>query len=135
MESVKRVFADFDKDGDGTLTADELADAFSGQLSSYEVDAAVHQALIEAVDADDGTLVFTAPGDAATQEQGIDFDHFLQLLQVNADNVGEDLALYDDRLSNHTSRNVSGDVNAMIKAQRESSRKKNGGGLFSCCFS
>lgn len=37
MESVRRVFAEMDTDGSGTLTAEEIAASFGAHLSPYEV--------------------------------------------------------------------------------------------------
>lgn len=82
IESVRRVFEDLDKDGDGNLDTNEVAAAFMGHLDEYEVDAAVHQALLESF-----------VGDRAE----IDFDHFMKLLQ-SGEYLG-DLELYDDRIN------------------------------------
>jgi Ca2+-binding EF-hand superfamily protein len=126
VESVQRVFQNLDKDGDGALDANEVAAAFSGHLDDYEVDAAVHEALMEAF-ADEGEDAGDEEG--ALKHQRIDFDHFLRLLQTGR--YLEDLELYDDRLSEHSSRVVTGE----FKPVAQSDRKGGGiGSLFKCCM-
>ncbi|GAB4824010.1 hypothetical protein N2152v2_011056 [Parachlorella kessleri] len=125
LESVRRVFAEIDTDGSGTITADEIASSIGTHLSPYEVDAAVHLALLEAAG-------------GAQQGEGaphIDFDRFLELLRGG----DESLDYFDDRLSNHTSRRNTRDLSdaaAAALGRRETSRKQpqrsNNGGC-SCC--
>ena len=129
VDSVRRVFQDLDKDGDGFLGASEIAAAFSGHLDTYEVDAAVHEALLEAVgpeidqeDGQDGT-----ENNKGKEEATIDFQHLLKLLQATP---VEDLGLFDDRLSVHSSRYPS--VN--LDDELAPSPSKGGlAALFGCC--
>ena len=116
VESVKRVFEGLDTDGDGELSASEIAAAFSGHLCPYEVDAAVHEALVEAAGPNAGK-------DKSTPK--ISFDHLLKLLQSRG--PADDLGLYDDRLSVHSSRHASGNLDDIIG--------RNGKKGFLCCFS
>lgn len=92
IESVKHVFESLDSDGDGKLEATEIAAALSKQLTDYEVDAAVHSALLEAV----------GDGENDKDSQNIDFDTFLRLIQQ----CDGDLDVFDDRLSRHASREM-----------------------------
>lgn len=119
VDSVKRVFEELDKDGDGELDADEIAAAFSGHLCPYEVDAAVHEALVEAAGPN---------GEKGKEAPKINFDHLLQLLQ--SPTAVDDLGLFDDRLSVHSSRYASGNIDDMIAAQK----RGQGGKGFLCCF-
>lgn len=48
MEAARRAFAQLDTDGSGALQGDEISAAFASNLSAFEVDAALHQALLEA---------------------------------------------------------------------------------------
>ena len=48
LEAARRAFAELDTGGRGELGAAEIASAFGSHLTPYEVDAAVHQALLEA---------------------------------------------------------------------------------------
>ena len=120
-DSVQRVFTGLDKDGDGQLSAAEIGAAFSG-LCPYEVDAAVHAALVDAAGAE------TDDNDGGGAK--IDFQHLLSLLQ--SESGMNDLSFFDDRLSDHTSRHLSGDVDEMMAEERRQKRQQ---GLFGCCFS
>lgn len=142
VESVRRVFEELDTDGDGELDAKEIAGAFSGHLCPYEVDAAVHEVLIESVgpwDESEPSSTENTGGSTTTNDGGgngaagletmpstkIDFQHLLRLLQTG-DGL-DDLNFFDDRLSNHTSRHASENLDELF-----ASEKKNRG-LF-CCF-
>jgi hypothetical protein len=133
VESVERLFRELDGDGDGELAPEEIAAALSGGLCEYEVDAAVHEALLEALEApedgpgcliDDldapqtqdsegagskaaagGTFKQQSLGRPSSRAHAIDFQHFLRLLQEEPD-----AALFDDRLSAHTSRAVTAEL-------------------------
>ncbi len=60
LESVRRVFAEIDTDGSGTITADEIASSIGTHLSPYEVSAA------------DPCMVHRAPGVSMfTPQQGL----------------------------------------------------------------
>ena len=107
IEMVRRVFDELDEDQDGSLSAREIAAAFEGALSIPEVDAAVHNVLVEV---------------AARQEQSqfnystnktITFDEFIDFM--SSEN-GLRSTLFPDRLYE-----VEDDVPA----------KKNAG---FCCF-
>ena len=134
VESVRRVFQELDKDGDGELDAKEIAAAFSGHLCPYEVDAAVHEALIESVG--QPTVPETSSGENTgstingdeTTNSKIDFQHLLRLLQ-SGDGL-DDLMFFDDRLSNHSSRYPSENLDELFAAD-----KKGGIGRLFCCFS
>lgn len=129
IASVRHIFSELDKDKDGALDAEEIAAAFSGHLCEYEVDAAVHEALIEAVGVPDGTEDGTADGGVKSGDtRRIDFDSFVRLLQTGS--VLDDLRLYDDRLSNHTSRRNSGNLDDFERARKGVKR----GGGFLCCL-
>ncbi|KAL4423095.1 hypothetical protein ABPG77_004778 [Micractinium sp. CCAP 211/92] len=118
LECARRAFAELDAGGSGALGAAEIASAFGSHLSPYEVDAAVHHALLEAAGgrATRRASVAAAGGGAAEpvaagggddawedDEARIDFDHFLSMLRERS----IDLDKFDDRLSNHTSRQAS----------------------------
>lgn len=146
VESVRRVFEELDTDGDGELDAKEIAAAFSGHLCPYEVDAAVHEVLIESVgpvgESEPSSVEITggstttaaaaadighgASGLETMPSSKIDFQHLLRLLQ-SGDGL-DDLNFFDDRLSNHSSRHASENLDELF-ASREKNR-----GLFSCCF-
>jgi hypothetical protein len=106
VELARRAFAELDAANRGALGAPDIAAAFGSHLSPYEVDAAVHQALLEAT----GSLKAAAL-DAQTDDGGdggaeavaaapqvapapIDFDHFLGMLRSGS---GVSLELFDDR--------------------------------------
>jgi hypothetical protein len=112
VDAARRVFGRLDGDADGALDPGDIAAAFAGGLDEYEVDAAVHEALLEAV----GTGG-EGEGEAdSAGSQRIDFAHFLELLQ--SPGALDDLALYDGRLSGHSSRAVSRDMGAPPGALR-----------------
>jgi calcium-dependent protein kinase len=137
VESVRRVFEELDKDGDGELDATEIAAAFSGHLCPYEVDAAVHEVLIESVGVDGGANTSepssaentggstTAASPLEKMPSKIDFQHLLRLLQ-SGDGL-DDLNFFDDRLSNHSSRYASENLDELFASE------KKGLGRF-CCF-
>eukprot|EP00890_Picochlorum_soloecismus_P004019 jgi/Picsp_1/4618/NSC_01988-R1_calcium-dependent protein kinase 34 len=49
IDSLRKVFVSLDRDGDGNLSMEEIAMAFEGHLSEYEVEAAVHDVLIDVI--------------------------------------------------------------------------------------
>lgn len=106
LELARRAFAELDAGNRGSLEAPDIAAAFGSHLSPYEVDAAVHQALLEAT----GSLTAAAL-DARDSDSGgggteaaaaappmapalLDFDHFLGMLRSGS---GASLELFDDR--------------------------------------
>ncbi|KAL4458324.1 hypothetical protein ABPG75_013189 [Micractinium tetrahymenae] len=117
LECARRAFAELDADGSGALSAAEIAAAFGSHLSPYEVDAAVHHALLEATEgraarpagtaaaAGEGARAAAGDGDEVGEDADarISFKHFLCMLREHSG----DLDKFDDRLSNHTSRQVS----------------------------
>jgi hypothetical protein len=115
------VFEAMDVDGDGQLDAAEIAAAFGGHLDPYEVDAAVHEALLEA----------TGVNEEGKEGEGgggkIDFQHLLGLLEDGWG--GDDLGLFDDRLSDHSSRRYSGNIDDLLAAERRAKW-----GPLACCF-
>jgi hypothetical protein len=127
VESVRRVFEELDKDGDGQLDATEIAAAFSGHLCPYEVDAAVHEVLVESVEpsSPNNTSDNTSTSPLEKMPTKIDFQHLLNLLQ-SGDGL-DDLNFFDDRLSNHSSRYASENLDELFASE------KKGLGRF-CCF-
>lgn len=150
LEAARRAFAELDAGGTGQLGSKEIAAAFGSHLQAYEVDAAVHQALLEAAEgrpggpAGEGSFDHSSAANggraaggqaaggggggeaAAAGDSRISFDNFLCLLRYPSSGVDElDLDKFDARLSNHTSRQVSmwADDLKPVKAQQ-------GGG---CC--
>jgi len=49
IDSLRKVFVSLDRDGDGNLSMEEIAMTFEGHLSEYEVEAAVHDVLIDVI--------------------------------------------------------------------------------------
>lgn len=95
VASVQKVFQQLDTDGDGALNYMDVASTFAGHLDDYEVDAAVHQALVEA---------FLGENSDGQKTHAVDFAHFLRLLETGYHL--EDLRLFDDRLA-HPSPNLT----------------------------
>lgn len=66
-------------------------------------------------------------------EAGIDFSHFMGLLQSGEGAYADPLECFDGRLSLHPSRQASGDIGDMTQAQRRA--RKEGGEAAGCgCF-
>ncbi|PRW33251.1 calcium-dependent kinase 17-like [Chlorella sorokiniana] len=128
LACARSVFAQLDVDGSGELSAAEIASAFGSHLAPYEVDAAVHQALLEATGAPQqsapgggSSATAAAGGEAAAAAAAadgalaaapepaakLDFDHFLALLREPSGDIDKQLYKFDDRLSAHTSRQAS----------------------------
>lgn len=131
VESVQKVFDSLDKDHDGSLEAEEIAGALSSQLSDYEVDAAVHAALLEALGDDDSGDNNGGDGNGGEskiqkKKKSINFESFLKLLEQTAGGEG-DLGLFDDRLSQHSSRQVTTELPIYRNGRRGSGR-----GCFGC---
>jgi calcium-dependent protein kinase len=130
VESVQKVFDSLDRDHDGSLEAEEIAGALSSQLSDYEVDAAVHAALLEALgddgadDSNDGDR--DGDNEKKIQKKSINFESFLKLLEQSEGGEG-DLGLFDDRLSQHSSRQVTTELPVYKKGRGGSGR-----GCFGC---
>jgi Ca2+-binding EF-hand superfamily protein len=106
VAAARRVFEGLDADGDGALSEAEIAGALGGQLSEWEVGAAVRGALAEAAADDEGAAAGGGAGGAAPT--AVDFDAFLRILSAPPEL--DDLELYDDRLSVHASRRASRDM-------------------------
>lgn len=53
---------------------------------------------------------------------GIDFSHFMSLLQSGEGPPGDPLDCFDGRLSLHPSRQPSGDISDMAKEQRRANK-------------
>jgi hypothetical protein len=108
LDCARRAFAELDVGGRGALDASDIAAAFGSHLTPYEVDAAVHQALLEAtggaaaasvlaataVNGEGGEAGAAAGRGANFSSPPIDFDHFLGLLRSQGP---EDLELFESR--------------------------------------
>lgn len=136
--SVRRVFREFDHDGDGWLSKGDIAALFQGRMEAYEVEAVVHTALLEALgEKPVGSPESEGRGQVGetkeTKAHHIDFDHVLRLLHPGA---MEDLRLFDNRLAADGKLNFSlGQLDEAILARRKvlggnsfSSSTSNGGG-------
>lgn len=124
MASARRVFQELDRNGDGELDAGEIAALFKGHLEPYEVDAVVHEALLEAL-GDDSDVIKNKIG--MKKSPSIDFDQMLGFLESGS--VLDDLRLFDDRLgSSPDSHNFSlGKLDEAILANRRATSGSNGG--------
>ena len=127
--SVRRVFQQFDRNGDGALDANEIAALFQGHLEPYEIDAVVHEALLEAL-GDNADVSDVKKG--MKKVPSIDFEQMLGFL---AQGATDDLRLFDDRLdgvSRTKQRSFSlGQLDEAILTRRanEESAKKGGKGM------
>lgn len=84
IESARKVFDDLDNNNDGTLTAEEISRAFEGDVSVLEVDAAVHNVLVE-----------VAARHKRTTANSLTFDDFVDF--ISSEN-GISSSLFPDRL-------------------------------------
>ncbi|KAI3425767.1 hypothetical protein D9Q98_007742 [Chlorella vulgaris] len=141
LDCARRAFAELDVGGRGALDASDIAAAFGSHLTPYEVDAAVHQALLEAtggaaaasvlaataVNGEGGEAGAAAGRGANFSSPPIDFDHFLGLLRSQGP---EDLELFESRLGGYPSRlpSMSADDLAPVGLQQRSTRGKPGAG-------
>ena len=126
MEAARRVFGELDADGSGRLSAEEMAAALGEHLSSYEVEAALHQALLEAAggeaaggggDDEAGALGgwvgasaaapharpctthLNPPSPPAAAATALDFDSFMALLRAPSAPISDELDRFTDRLA------------------------------------
>ncbi|EFJ45485.1 hypothetical protein VOLCADRAFT_105941 [Volvox carteri f. nagariensis] len=113
LDLAAKAFREMDTNGDGVLEVNELLTALRERLPPDEVQSALQLALEEA-GARGGVL---HPGGGASDEQGIDFNAFCNLLKVGSMDT---LDLYDDRLSSLSSGSVHGGsvdrLNGMLAA-------------------
>lgn len=84
MDSARKVFDDLDDNKDGTLSAEDIARAFEGNVSVFEVDAAVHNVLVE-----------VAARHEKSGTHSLTFDDFLDF--ISSEN-GISSSLFPDRL-------------------------------------
>ena len=76
IDSLRKVFVSLDRDGDGSLSMEEIALAFEGHLSEYEVEAAVHDVLIDVIARGTNKKVVSAVknGERMTMDFGVFVD-------------------------------------------------------------
>lgn len=74
IDMVRKVFEELDEDHDGILTVQEISAAFEGELSVPEVDAAVHDVLVEVAARQQQALP------DAGQTESITFDEFMDFM-------------------------------------------------------
>jgi calcium-dependent protein kinase len=84
LASVRRVFEEFDKDGNGFISVEQIMDCLRAKLPPQEVEAAVQHAMQEADKREE------------SMHEGIDFNSFLKMLRTNST---DSLDQYDDRMS------------------------------------
>lgn len=108
VAAARRVFQELDRGGKGVLSAADIAALFTGQLEDYEVEAVVHEAMMEALgaaamaSAEEAAAAVAAGQPACPRSYSIDFPHLLHLLEAGT--AMEDLQLFDDRLATKGSR-------------------------------
>lgn len=79
IASLRKVFDKLDQDRDGCLSMEEIASAFEGDLCEYEVDAAVHDVLLQM------TSIHGKKGiRKGEQLVSVDFENFLELMNSDA---------------------------------------------------
>eukprot|EP00889_Picochlorum_renovo_P007836 jgi/Picre1/34866/NNA_002332.t1 len=94
IDMVRRVFEELDGDHDGFLTVQEISAAFEGGLSVPEVDAAVHDVLVE-VAARQQQALPDLPETESHQYGSITFDEFMDFM--SSEN-GLRSSLFPDRM-------------------------------------
>lgn len=84
IDSARKVFDELDDNNDGTLSAQEIAGAFEGDVSAVEVDAAVHNVLVQ-----------VAAQHKRSAANSLTFDDFIDLIGTE---TGISSTLFPDRM-------------------------------------
>lgn len=124
IETLRRVFQDLDHDKDGSLSAQEIAAAFEGGMSIPEVDAAVHDVIVQIswLHQERSALSGTGSADRSRgyDKDKISFDEFLDFM--SSEN-GMHSLLFQDR------KYVEDDLPA-----HEEKEPNGSSNMFKCCF-
>ncbi|KAL3139963.1 hypothetical protein ABBQ38_004250 [Trebouxia sp. C0009 RCD-2024] len=84
LASAQKVFQDFDTDGDGIISSEQILDCLRSKIPPSEVQAALEQAMQEANKREQ------------SMHKGLSFENFLRMLRSNS---SDSLDQYDDRMS------------------------------------